>query len=39
VKPELLLFDLDGVLVDNDRPRRWSALGAALGLPAEATIG
>jgi epoxide hydrolase-like predicted phosphatase len=35
VKPELLLFDLDGVLVAYDRPRRWNALGAALGLPAE----
>ena len=35
MKPALLLFDLDGVLVAYDRPRRWSALGAALGLPAE----
>jgi putative hydrolase of the HAD superfamily len=35
VKPQLLLFDLDGVLVHYDRARRWNALGAALGLPAE----
>ena len=35
MKPELLLFDLDGVLVAYDRPRRWNALGAALGLPAD----
>ena len=34
-KPEILLFELDGVLVAYDRPRRWNALGAALGLPAE----